>query len=67
MTYFSFHVYNSFFLCRCTKLDDLKRKLDNLRHELDNPTIFKDIYRYSYDFAKVCDNMSKGWVFNNLL
>ncbi|XP_065885414.1 DCN1-like protein 5 isoform X2 [Dysidea avara] len=43
---------------QCSKLDDLKRKLDSLRCELDNSTMFKDIYKYSYDFAKDKDQRS---------
>lgn len=35
------------------KISDLKRKLGSLRMELDDPFVFKEIYRYSYDFAKV--------------
>jgi len=34
-------------------MDDLKRKIDSLRAELDDPAVFKEIYKYSYDFTKV--------------
>lgn len=42
----------------CVKISDLKRKLGSLRMELDDPFVFKEIYRYSYDFAKDRDQRS---------
>ena len=44
----------------------MKRKLDDLRHELNDSAIFKEIYKYSYDFAKVCYKKVKVWCCNFL-
>lgn len=38
---------------QCDSVVKLQNKLDYLRGLLNDPLIFKAIYRYSYDFARV--------------
>ena len=38
---------------RCESISKIRRKLDHLRSLLDDPVIFKNMYRYAYDFARV--------------
>jgi len=40
-------------LCRCDSIKKLQSKLDTLRMSFNDPLIFKSIYRYAYDFARV--------------
>ena len=41
-------------LSRCDNLMKLQSRLDYLRSLLNDPTSFKNIYRYAFDFARVC-------------
>ncbi|XP_013147008.1 PREDICTED: DCN1-like protein 4 isoform X2 [Papilio polytes] len=38
---------------QCDSVHKLQTKLDHLRNTLNDPCIFKAIYRYSYDFARL--------------
>lgn len=38
---------------RCDTVKKLQNKLDTLRMSFNDPLIFKSIYRYAYDFARV--------------
>ena len=44
-------VYSTIF--RCDTTAKLQGKISSLRMSLDDPTQFKIIYRYAFDFAKV--------------
>lgn len=41
------------FSCRCDTTEKLRNSLDYLRSLLNEPTNFKLIYRYAFDFARV--------------
>ncbi len=41
------------FTCRCDCTERLQSKLDYLRSELNDSVVFKNIYRYAFDFARV--------------
>lgn len=43
--------------CDCT--ERLQGKLDYMRSLLNDPVIFKNIYRYAFDFARVRERMTK--------
>lgn len=38
---------------QCDSVLRLQERLDWLRNSLDDPNLFKGIYRYAYDFARV--------------
>lgn len=42
---------------RCDTIEKLQNRLDYLRALLNEPPIFKNIYRFAFDFARV------SWVF----
>lgn len=42
---------------QCDSAHKLQNKLDHLRSLLNDPYIFKCVYRYSYDFARVSANV----------
>lgn len=42
----------------CDSAVKMQSKLDYLKSILNDPNIFKSIYRYSYDFAKVSAKMN---------
>lgn len=42
-----------YFYFRCDSVKKLQNKLDILRLHFNDPLIFKSIYRYAYDFARV--------------
>lgn len=46
-------VNSLFFFCRCDTTEKLRNSLDYLRSLLNEPTNFKLIYRYAFDFARV--------------
>lgn len=39
---------------QCDSVEKLQSKLDTLKNYLNDPNTFKGIYRYAYDFARVC-------------
>lgn len=39
--------------CRCDSTERIQSKLDYLRSELNDSVVFKNIYRYAFDFARV--------------
>lgn len=39
---------------QCDSIYKIQQKLEYLRNQLNDPHIFKGIYRYAYDFARVC-------------
>lgn len=43
---------------QCDNVQKLQNKLEHLRGLLNDPHIFKAIYRYSYDFARVSNTRS---------
>lgn len=43
---------------QCDSVDKLRSKLDSLRMLLYDPSVFKEIYRYAYHFAKDKDQRS---------
>ena len=38
----------------CDSINKVQHKLETLRNILNDPHTFKGIYRYAYDFARVC-------------
>ncbi len=42
--------------CDCT--ERLQGKLDYMRSQLNDPVLFKNIYRYAFDFARVRESMT---------
>ena len=44
------------FVFRCDSINKLRNKFDYLRSLLNDPSTFKSVYRYSFDFAKVIDS-----------
>lgn len=43
----------------CDSAAKMQHKLDYLKSILNDPNVFKSIYRYAYDFAKVIMNVFK--------
>lgn len=39
---------------QCDSISKIQQKLEYLRNQLTDPYTFKGIYRYAYDFARVC-------------
>lgn len=39
---------------QCDSISKIQQKLEYLRNQLNDPYTFKGIYRYAYDFARVC-------------
>lgn len=48
---------------QCDTIHKLQQKLDYLRSLLNEPHTFKGIYRYAYDFARVCIQL---FIFNDI-
>lgn len=43
---------DSFIPCRTDNINVLRAKLPELKKELDDPSMFREIYKYSFSFAK---------------
>lgn len=43
---------------QCDSISKIQQKLEYLRNQLTDPYTFKGIYRYAYDFARVCMTLS---------
>lgn len=43
---------------QCDSISKIQQKLEYLRNQLNDPYTFKGIYRYAYDFARVCATLS---------
>lgn len=43
---------------QCDSISKIQQKLDYLRNQLNDSYTFKGIYRYAYDFARVCATLS---------
>ncbi len=50
--------------CDCT--ERLQGKLDYMRSQLNDPVLFKNIYRYAFDFARVRESMTTIHLFLHL-
>lgn len=40
---------------QCDSPAKIQSKLDYLKSILNDPNVFKNVYRYAYDFARVCN------------
>lgn len=45
---------------QCDTIQKLQMKLDYLRNQLMDPNVFKCVYRYAYDFARVSFSLITG-------
>lgn len=46
------NMYDSYYRCDSTK--KLQSKLKSLKNLIDDPAVFKKMYRFAFDFCRVC-------------